>query len=53
LLDRAAEALHISPRGYFKTIKVSRTIADLETSESIKTTHISEALQYRPRSKSV
>jgi magnesium chelatase family protein len=51
LLDSAAEGLHISPRSYFKIIKISQTIADLESSKSIKVAHISEALQYRTRPK--
>lgn len=49
LLDQAAEKLDISARGYMRTIKVARTIADLENSETIQTKHISEALQYRPQ----
>jgi len=49
LLDKASQSLNLSARSYFKTIKVARTIADLENSESIESHHISEALQYRPR----
>lgn len=47
LLNTAAERLHLSARGYFKVIKVARTIADLDGSEQIALPHITEALQYR------
>jgi magnesium chelatase family protein len=47
LLNLAAEKMSLSARSYFKIIKVARTIADLDKSESITTKHISEALQYR------
>lgn len=48
LLDNAAEKLDISARVYMKTVKVARTIADLDNSENIEVRHISEALRYRP-----
>ncbi len=47
LLIKAADKLQLSTRSYFKIVKVARTIADIEKSEYIKSTHISEALQYR------
>lgn len=48
LLNAAAAKLEISPRVYMKTIKIARTIADLDNSTEILPAHISEALQYRP-----
>lgn len=50
LLDKASEQLQISARSYIRIVKVSRTIADLENSKSIKPEHITEAMQYRPKS---
>lgn len=47
LLRNAMERLDLSARSYFKTLKVARTIADLEGTEHILVHHISEALQYR------
>lgn len=44
-----AEKLKLSPRVYMRTIKVARTIADLDQSQQIELTHILEALQYRPK----
>jgi magnesium chelatase family protein len=47
ILNLASDRLQLSARSYFKTIKVARTIADLESSAAIKPQHLSEALQYR------
>ena len=44
-----AEKLKLSPRVYMRTIKVARTIADLDASADILLSHILEALQYRPK----
>ncbi len=49
LLNQSAERLQLSARAYHRTIKLARTIADLEGSENINQNHILEALQYRPR----
>jgi magnesium chelatase family protein len=48
-LQLFAEKLKLSPRSYLRTIKVSRTIADLDHSDTIEERHILEALQYRPK----
>ncbi len=48
ILDQAAEKFALSPRAYMRTVKVARTIADLDNSTTITTAHITEALQYRP-----
>jgi magnesium chelatase family protein len=47
LLNRAMQKLHLSARAYDRIIKVSRTIADLASSEDIKTEHLAEAIHFR------
>jgi magnesium chelatase family protein len=46
-MNRAYDALALSPRAYNRTLKVARTIADLDSSRDIKTEHLAEALGYR------
>lgn len=46
-LKKSTDTLKLSPRGYFKVVKVARTIADLDESSSIEENHILEALSYR------
>lgn len=48
LFNTSAERLKLSPRAHHKTIKVARTIADLDNSDEIAEKHILEALAYRP-----
>jgi magnesium chelatase family protein len=49
LLRAAMKQLHMSARAYHRILKLARTIADLAGSEGIETTHLAEAIQYRPR----
>ncbi len=46
-LRQAAQKFDLSARGLDRVLKVSRTIADLEDSDSIEIRHIAEAMNYR------
>jgi magnesium chelatase family protein len=47
LLETASEKLNFSPRACHRVLKVSRTIADLEASEHIRSKHLAEAIALR------
>lgn len=47
LLAQAAEAGRISARGWTRTLRLARTIADLESVERVQRVHVAEALAYR------
>ena len=48
-LNKAATQLNLSPRAYHRSIKLARTIADLNGARDITEAHVLEALQYRPK----
>jgi magnesium chelatase family protein len=47
LLREAADTLKLSARGYHRTLRVARTMADLDGAETVARVHIAEALSYR------
>jgi magnesium chelatase family protein len=49
LMKSASMQLQLSARAYHRVLKLARTIADLAGCEMIASSHLAEALQYRPR----
>jgi magnesium chelatase family protein len=47
LLQQALDRLGLSARAYHRTLKVARTLADLDGSDAIRPSHAAEAIQYR------
>ncbi|MDG1243983.1 MAG: YifB family Mg chelatase-like AAA ATPase, partial [Porticoccaceae bacterium] len=48
LMNKAIERFGLSARGFYRVLKVARSLADLEASEYPKSRHYQEALSYRP-----
>ncbi|WP_050526215.1 YifB family Mg chelatase-like AAA ATPase [Pseudorhodobacter aquimaris] len=47
LLSRVAERFGLTARGYHRVLRVARTIADLDHSETVRSPHIAEAVSFR------
>ena len=47
LLRQASETLQLSARGFHRTLRVARTLADLDGMEGVLRAHVAEALSYR------
>ena len=48
-LNTAREPLHLSAHDFHRILKLARTIADMEQAAEIGSSHLAEALEYRPR----
>ena len=53
ILKKAVDMFQLSARSYYRIIKLARTIADLDDKDTIAVAHIAEALQYRPKTKTL
>ena len=49
LAEQAADRLRLSARGYTRTLRVARTMADLAASAAVQRVHVAEALAFRHR----
>ncbi|GJE76834.1 hypothetical protein BGCPKDLD_3433 [Methylorubrum suomiense] len=53
LIRHAAETMRLSARGFHRTLRVARTLADLDGEERVRRLHLAEALSYRGRTEGV
>jgi magnesium chelatase family protein len=53
LLSDAADKLGFSARAYHRLLKVARTLADLDASETVGRLHVAEAIAYRMSAQSM
>lgn len=49
LVKAAMTQLQLSARAYHRILKLARTVADLAGEKNIQSSHLAEALQYRPK----
>ena len=47
LLYKAVSRLNLSTRAMYRTLRVARTVADLEGADAVREQHLSEAIAYR------
>jgi magnesium chelatase family protein len=47
MMEKSVRKFHLSARAYHRVLKVSRTIADLDSAPEIRSHHLAEAVQYR------
>ena len=47
LMEKAMDRLGLSARAHSRILKISRTIADLESTSHVRAHHVAEAIQYR------
>lgn len=47
LMDKAAESMRLSARGYVRVLRVARTLCDLEGGGPVTRAHLAEALSFR------
>ncbi len=45
MLELSTKRLGLSARAYYRTLKMARTIADLDHSQTIRQPHVAEAIQ--------
>ena len=47
IMEEAYEVMQLSVRGFYRILRVARTIADLAGEEQIQAEHLLEAISYR------